>query len=108
MCRAAVGSLLGSGVGPRGSFLDSVFANRRRMTQLRGVGPASRIVGIFGQQPSEDFLCVDTDLEVVPNGAADAREQVSWPIPGLDVSDKKRVFAASRHLSARRPPRAGS
>lgn len=47
------------------------------------------VVGLSGQQPIERVLHVDEDVEVVPHGTADKREQVGGAVARLDVTDEK-------------------
>ncbi len=49
-------------------------------------------------QPIEDFLHLDKDVEVIPNGTAFEREYVNRPTSVLDISNKKLALAANCYL----------
>ena len=72
LCYPALGPLDGLGVGSGLPLLDPVDPNRLGVRLLSDVGPQDVVVRLAGEQPIEDVVQVDEDVEIVAMRTAPA------------------------------------
>ena len=79
-------------------FFDPIDPNRLGVRLLPDVGLQGGVVRLASQQPIEDVLHVDEDVEVVAMRATDERHEIGSAVARRDTADEHPVFSAQGHL----------
>jgi hypothetical protein len=80
-------------VGPIPTFLYSMIANVLVMRRCPTVRTQRGVVPVASQHPVQHFLHVDPNVEVVPHGTADQRQQVGDPLARRHAADEQPILA---------------